>query len=182
MKIKTKIFLVAGTLALATNYIGQPALAKTAYISWLYPKRTNEIWRFFGHHKANFVSDCPFLANVVAEGMEIDALGGGEPIRILPDLGNDHFLDTGFNSPGYGFNVSAAVIMNHNGKIFSAAALFSTGLSIFVRNKNELPLATKTFHDWANGIWQHAIWESQTGPHFPTTIYVLKGYGDQSVN
>jgi hypothetical protein len=139
MSNNKRTLIISIPLALLTLYSFpvQTVIAKAPYITWLYPKRTNELWRFFGHHKANFVSDCPFLANVVAEGMEIDALGGGEPIRILPNLGNDHFLDTGFNSPGYGFNVSAAVIMNHNGKIFSAAVLFSTGLSIFIRNKNE---------------------------------------------
>jgi hypothetical protein len=179
-----RVMLIFMAIAIFTffNVIDDPAMAEGPYITWEYPKRMHELWRFFGHHTASFVYDCPFLAEQVALGLEIDTLEPAGPIRILPYLGNDRYLDAGFSSPGYSQNVAAAVIINHAGVVYSAALLFSNGLSVFVRNKNELPLAMKTFHDWANGIWQHAVWEPQTGPHFPTTVYVLKGYGDQSVN
>ena len=173
--------------------IFSPAFA-TQCASYSYSRKSQSLWIFFGHLKGNFAYDSRSLADQLLYGLRIDIAdpagagptmtypGKGIPFDRLPRLSNDRYFDYGTRNPGYGPMAEAAIIIGCTGKVYSAALFLTNGLSIFVRNKDELPLALKTFQNWAQPLWDEGVWEPQTGPHFPTKIFLLKGYGDQSVN
>ncbi len=155
-------------------------------------RKSQALWIFFGHLKGRFVDIYPHLADQLLYGLEFDLIypmGGGPgpqypytSITRLPRLTDERYFDFGSNIPGYGPGTRAAIIIGCTGKVYSAALFRPNGLMIFVRNKDELTLATKTFQNWAQPLWDQAVWEKETGPHMPIKIFVLEGYGDRSVN
>jgi len=132
--------------------------------------------QFFGNLRGSYIEDNQKLSEQILPGLEVDCFAHGEPIILMPSVGDDRYLDTGRESSG--FTLYSALIMTKTGRVVSAAMLLGNGLTIFVRDKSEERIAISAFTHWAHEIEMYQGWISSEN----VKVILLTGYGDRSIN